>query len=191
MATDQAALVSHQGLVRGTIAVAVRLSSIDNLAHLLFLFLGQLNIPRSKVFLQARRLGSSWNRNEPSSSNPRKRDLADGATLTHGEFLDLFHDCLVLVEVFALEFGNWVERHQYMWNSQVLGESRLTCPSEIVWRKVVWSFVVAVVHEPAMSQRTVSNIRHTQFSASVDQSIRLVECLESGIFRLHCIDFGN
>jgi hypothetical protein len=43
---------------------------------------------------------------QPLCGDPRKRDLANRATLARGEFLDFFDDGFVLVEVFALEFGD-------------------------------------------------------------------------------------
>jgi hypothetical protein len=102
--------MSNQSLMRGTISVAVRLSSIDNFSHCLLFLLSQFNIPRFPVFLQTRCLGCSGDGDQSLGGDPGKRDLANLAPLTGSELLYFLDDGPVLVEVLALEFGNYRER---------------------------------------------------------------------------------
>lgn len=73
--------MSNQSLVRRTISVTVWLSSIDNSAHFLLFLLGQLNVPRSPVLLQAGRLSCSRDGDQSLGDNPGERDLANLASL--------------------------------------------------------------------------------------------------------------
>lgn len=98
--------MSNHSLMHGAISAAVRLSSIDNIAHFL-LFLGrQFNIPRRPVFLQAGRLSCSRDRDHSLGGNPRESDLANLASLAGSELLYFLNDGQVLEEVLALEFGS-------------------------------------------------------------------------------------
>lgn len=98
--------MSNHSLVRGTISVAVWLSSIDNPAHFLLFLLRQFNIPRCPVLLQACRLSCSRDGDQSLGGHPSKRDLANLASLTGSELLYFLDNGAVLVEVLALEFGS-------------------------------------------------------------------------------------
>lgn len=98
--------MTHQCLLRRGIPIAMWLSSINNPAHLLLLLLSQFNIPRCPVLLEPRGLGCTWNGNHSLGSNPGKCNLADSAAFLRRELPDLLNNCLVFVEVFALEFRN-------------------------------------------------------------------------------------
>lgn len=91
--------------MRSTISVTMRLSSINNPTELLLLFFSQINISRCPVLLQPLHLGRSRDSNHTLGGHPSESDLTDTATLANGEFLDLFDNGLVLVEIVALEFG--------------------------------------------------------------------------------------
>ena len=74
-------LMSHHSLVHRTIPVPMRLRSINNLPHSLFLLIRKLHIPRSPVRLQTRSLRRTRNGNHALCSNPRKRNLTNRAAL--------------------------------------------------------------------------------------------------------------
>lgn len=84
----------------------MRLSSIDDFAHLALFLRSQLNIPRCPVLLQASGLGGSRDSDHSLGSNPSECDLANLAAFARSNFLDCLHNFLILVEVLALEFGS-------------------------------------------------------------------------------------
>lgn len=102
-------LMPNHSLMRRPIPIPMRLRSINNPPHLQLLLLRQLNLPRSPVLLQSTSLRRSGDSDESLRSNPGQRNLTNGAALPSSEFLDFVYDCAVFVEVFALEFGTWVE----------------------------------------------------------------------------------
>ena len=74
---------------------------------MLFLLICQLYGPRSKVLFKSMRLRRSWNRDHVLGDDPCQRDLSQCAPFTLRNLLDLFDYLLVVVEVLALEFGNY------------------------------------------------------------------------------------
>lgn len=64
-------------------------------------------------------------------------------------------------------------------------------PAEIIRRKVIGRLVIEVVNQPAMAQRTVSDICHAELLCRIDQAIRLMHRLERRIFRLDGVDLGD
>jgi hypothetical protein len=99
--------MSNHSLMRRTIPVALRLSSVDNFAHRLLFLLNQFNIPRCPVLLQSGCLGCSGDGDQSLGGDPGKGDLASLATFTGSELLYFLDNSPVLVEVVTLEFGNY------------------------------------------------------------------------------------
>jgi hypothetical protein len=83
----------------------MRLSSINNLPHFLLILLRQLNITRSPILLQATSLGGTHNGDQTLGSNPSECDLTNLAALASSQLFDFVHNCSILIEVLALEFG--------------------------------------------------------------------------------------
>lgn len=123
--------MTNHSLLRRGISIAMRLGSIDNPAHFQLILLRQLNITRSPVFLQATGLGRAGNGDQPLRSHPGECNLTSLAALAGRKLLDLFHNCAILVEVLALEFGDLA--------------------AEIIRREIVGGVVGKFVDEPAMS----------------------------------------
>ena len=67
----------------------------------------------------------------------------------------------------------------------------LTRSAEIVGGKIIRSLVGKLIDEPAMTQRAVCDIRHTQLFGSLDQTIRLVHSLESRVLGLKGVDLSD
>ena len=86
------------------VAMSDGFGSIYNPAHSRLVFRGQFHIPRSPVLFQSFGLRCSGNCNHALSGYPSKRNLADVTAFAGREFLDLLHDSLIFVEIFALEF---------------------------------------------------------------------------------------
>ena len=99
--------MTHHRLRPLIVSVPVRLQRVQNLTHLFLLLTRQLNIPRSKVLFQTVRLGRARDRDHALRHDPRQSDLRQRATLALREGLDLLDDFLVVVEVLALEFGDY------------------------------------------------------------------------------------
>lgn len=97
----------NHSLLTLIISISLRLGGINDLAHLGFLLISQVDIPRSPVLLQPVRLGCAGNGNHALSSNPRQGHLADRTASLACDFLDLIHDLLVGVEIFTLELGGY------------------------------------------------------------------------------------
>lgn len=89
------------------IPIANRLGGIDNLPHLCLLTFRQINLPRLEVLHQPRGFGGTRDCDHALSGNPGECDLRECAALAGSEFLDLFDDTLVGIEVLTLEFGDW------------------------------------------------------------------------------------
>lgn len=141
-------LMPHQGLLGWRIPITLRLSSVNDPPHFLLFLLRQLHIPRRPVLFKTSSLGSSWDGNKTLGSNPGQRDLSDRAALTDREFLDLVHNGAILVEIFSLEFGDWVLLVGLMYFEQML---RLTSPTEIIRCEVVRGLELEVIDQPAMA----------------------------------------
>lgn len=86
------------------VSVTLGLGRINDPPHLLFLPIGQFNIPRCPVLFQAFRFGGAGNGNHSLGSNPGERNLTDRTAFASRNLLDLLNYCLVLVEIVALEF---------------------------------------------------------------------------------------
>ena len=84
------------------------LCTINDDAHLRLLLLGQNNIAGSPVLFQSVALGSPGNGDKTLGGNPGERNLGRGTSFPLCKFLDFFHNCFVLVEVLALELGNYI-----------------------------------------------------------------------------------
>lgn len=102
-------LMSNHSLMRRAISVALWLSSIDNFSHCLLFLLSQFNIPRCPVLFQPGCLRCSRDGDQSLRGNPSKRDLTNLAALKGSELLYFLDNGPVLVEVLALEFGNYRE----------------------------------------------------------------------------------
>lgn len=100
-------LMPNHRLRGSRIPIPMRLRLINDTPHLLLLLLTQIHISRSKVLDQTVRLRRAGDSNHALGRDPRKRDLCDGAPFAFSEVLNLLHDCEVIVEVLALEFGDW------------------------------------------------------------------------------------
>ena len=72
-------LMSYHSLLRRGVSVTMRLSSIDNPAHLLSFIVCQFNIPRCPVRFQTRCLSRTGDSNHSLIGYPGERDLADCA----------------------------------------------------------------------------------------------------------------
>lgn len=97
-------LMTNHSLVSGTISVAMRLSSINNISQFPLILLRQLNITRSPILLQAISLGGARNGDQSLRSNPSECDLTNLAALAGSQLFDFVHNCSILREVLALEF---------------------------------------------------------------------------------------
>jgi len=86
-----------------------RLGLFDQFAHLLQFAVGQIDIARSPVLFQPVSLGGTRNRNEALGGNPCQSKLSSRAAFAGGKLLDLVDNGFVLVEVLALEFGDWAQ----------------------------------------------------------------------------------
>jgi len=161
---------NHSLLCR-CVAVTGWLCLVNNFPHLLPLFVCQLYVPTSPILFQPLRLCRSGDSNHALGSNPCQRDLRCCAALSLSKFLDLLDNCLVLVEVLALELGD-----------------RAT---EVVRCKVVWRGIVEVIHKPAVAKWRVGDVGHIEFPSGVDQTVGFMQCLEGRVFCLDSIDFGN
>jgi hypothetical protein len=104
--TSHSHLMSHHRLRPLVVPVSLRLQRVENLAHLLLLFLRQLHIPRSEILFQTMGLGRSGDGDHALRHHPRQSHLRQSASLALGKSLDLLDDLLVVVEVLALEFGD-------------------------------------------------------------------------------------
>lgn len=99
--------MANHRLVHLRVSVSDGLGRIHNLAHLGNLFFGEINISRCPVLDETVGLGRSWDRDHALRSNPRKSNLRGSAALANSQCLDAVDDGLVLVEVLALELGDW------------------------------------------------------------------------------------
>lgn len=70
-------------------------------------------------------------------------------------------------------------------------QQKLTSTAEIIRCEIVGRFVVEIIDKPTVTQRAESDECDAEFSACVDQTAGLVHCFESGVFGLHCVDFGD
>lgn len=161
----------HHLLSKLAISHTSRLIRLKNLPHLHLLLFRQLNLPRSKVLLQPIYLGRTRNSNHPLGRHPSQRDLSQFTAPLRREFLDLFNDGFVLVEVLALEFWDRT--------TKVIG-------CEVI-RGLVWE----VVDEPAVSERRVGYVGDVEFFGGVDEAVLLVEGFEGGVFGLEGVDVGD
>lgn len=91
------------------IAVSLRFKRIKNPAHLFLLILCQFNVFRSEVLFKTMRLCCAGDRQHSLGKHPRKSNLSERTTLALCNSLDLLNDLLVIVEVLALEFGDYSE----------------------------------------------------------------------------------
>ena len=98
-------LVTDHRLSLLTVAITNWLRIVDNLPHLLLLLVRQVNVPGSPILFQSLRLRRTGDRDHALRGNPRDGNLRSRAALALGQFLDLRHDGLILVEVLALKFG--------------------------------------------------------------------------------------
>jgi hypothetical protein len=154
----------------------MRLSSINNPTELLLLSLSQINIPRCPVLLQPLHLGSTRDSNHTLSGNPGKRDLTDRTALANSELLDFLDDCLVFVEIVALEFGGCEGGRDVsippspinLVLNTVMKVGSLTCATEIIRGKVIGRLVVEVIHKPPVSERAVCNVGDAQLLGCFD-----------------------
>lgn len=97
----------HHRLMLLRITVALRLDIVEDFTNLLLLIFGQQDVPRRNVLFQALWFRSSGDRNHALRNHPRKRDLGESAALALSQGLDGVDDTLVVVEVLALELGDW------------------------------------------------------------------------------------
>ena len=163
----------HLSLLRWSISISVRLGSIYDLPHLIFLRVCQLDIPGGPIFLQSFRFGRAGISNHPLCSDLSKRNLKQGASFPRSQLLNLLSDRLVLAEVLALEFGNCVDDRRYFLRTSMTFEevshstdrrksSNANSSGGIEWE---------VVDEPTATQGTVSHICDAQFFRGIDQAI--------------------
>ena len=101
-------LMPHHPLHLLTVSVPLRLQRVQNAAKLLFLLLRQFYFPRSKVLLKTLCFGRSRNRDHALRNDPRQSNLRQRAAFALRNGFDLLNDLLVVVEVLALEFGDWL-----------------------------------------------------------------------------------
>jgi hypothetical protein len=100
-------LMPYHRLCPLTVPITSRLQGVENLAHLLFLALRQLHIPRREVLFQTMRLSRTRDRDHALGHDPSQSNLGQSATLAMGQSLDLLDDLFVIVEVLALELGDF------------------------------------------------------------------------------------
>ena len=96
-------LVTDHRLSLLTVAIANWLRIVDNLPHLLLLFLREVDVPGSPILFQSLGLGCAGDWDHALRGHPSEGNLRSRAALTLGKFLDLRDDGFVLVEVLALE----------------------------------------------------------------------------------------
>ena len=140
--------MSHLFLQCSTIPVPLGFGRIDDPPHLRLLCLRQFNVSRGPILLQPLRLSRARDGDHALRSHPSESDLRQGATFLRSEGLDLVDDAFVLVEVLALELRR--------------------CPAEIIRCEIVGRVEREVVHEPTVTEGTVSNIGHAELFGGVD-----------------------
>lgn len=74
---------------------------------MLLLLICQLHGPRSEILFESMRLRRSRDWNHVLGDDPCQSDLGERAPFTPRNLLDLFDDLFIVVEVLALEFGNY------------------------------------------------------------------------------------
>jgi hypothetical protein len=164
-------LMPHQSLHLRRIPLPHWLRPLHARPDLLDLVGAQHHAPTPPILLQPPHLGRPRNRNHTLARHPRQRHLCRGTPLPRGDLLHLLDNRLVPVEVLALELGH--------------------LPTEVVGREVVGRRVVERVHEPAVPQRAVRDVRDAQRLRGGDQAVGLVHGFEGGVLGLHGVDRGD
>ena len=99
--------MSNHRLSPLTVPVPLRLERVENASHLFLLFFCQFYIPRREVLFEALRFRRSWDGNHVLCQHPCESDLSQCTSFPLRDFLDRLDDFLVVVEVLALEFGDY------------------------------------------------------------------------------------
>lgn len=96
--------MADHGLISGSVSVSNRLGRIDNISQFFLFLRSEIDVPGSPILLQTVSLGRTRDGNQALRRYPGQCNLGQRTALSSGDFLDLFHDSFVLVEVLALEF---------------------------------------------------------------------------------------
>lgn len=96
--------MADHGLVSGGVSISNRLGRIDNFSQFFLFLWSEIDVPRSPILLQTVGLGRTRDGNQALRRYPGQCNLGQRAALSSSDFLDLFHDSSILVEVLALEF---------------------------------------------------------------------------------------
>lgn len=92
------------GLVNGSVSMSMWLGRIDNSPQLLLFLRSEIDVPRCPILFQTVSLGRARDGNHSLRRHPGQCDLSQSAAFSSSDFLDLFYDSSILVEVLALEF---------------------------------------------------------------------------------------
>lgn len=98
-------LVTSPTCVCRSVSCADGLVGVNQFAELLLLLVRKLNLPCGPVLFEPLHLGCAGDGNHALRVDPRDGDLGRSVALLRGKHLDLIDHGLVLVKVFALEFG--------------------------------------------------------------------------------------
>jgi hypothetical protein len=168
----------HHSLRLLTVPIPRRLQRIQNTPHLFLLVFRQFHIPGSEVLLKTLRLRRSRNGNHALRNHPRQSNLRQRTPFTLCQSFDLLDDFLVVVEVLALEFGNYRMSESAANFKYLVGHER-----ERIWTE---GMVEAYQYDGSHRERSLRDFRkgsHRRASRGLAGCRLRRRCLVRGLWR--------